>query len=116
MTQDLTRDGRSSRAGRGRRSNHSALDGGLFSETRFGEPPRHDIYYRRRALAPSPPETHQAERQVMATERQIAANRQNASRSKGPVSDSGKARSRLNSTKHGLAAESAQVEEGLSAE
>ena len=52
----------------------------------------------------------------MATERQIEANRLNASRSCGPKSESGRARSCLNATKHGMAAESALVEPGLSAE
>jgi hypothetical protein len=48
-----------------------------------------------------------AERQAMTTERQIEANRINASRSSGPKSASGKARSRANATKHGMAGESA---------
>ncbi len=51
----------------------------------------------------------------MATERQIEANRRNAARSTGPRTEAGKARSRANATKHGLAAESAGVEAGLSA-
>ena len=51
----------------------------------------------------------------MATERQIEANRRNASRSCGPTSEAGKARSRANATKHGMAGESAVVEPGLSA-
>ena len=51
----------------------------------------------------------------MATERQIEANRRNASRSTGPTSEAGKARSRANATKHGMAGESAVVEPGLSA-
>jgi hypothetical protein len=46
----------------------------------------------------------------MATERQIEANRKNAERSRGPKSDSGKARSRLNATKHGCASELPEVE------
>src|SRR5947209_19424276 len=50
----------------------------------------------------------------MATERQIQANRLNASRSCGPKE--GKVRSRFNAVKHGMAAESATVEPGLSAE
>jgi hypothetical protein len=53
---------------------------------------------------------------VMASERQIEANRQNASRSKGPTSILGKSRSRLNSTKHGLAAELPTLEAGHSPE
>ena len=52
----------------------------------------------------------------MATERQIEANRRNAARSTGPTSESGKARSRANATKHGMAGASAMVEAGLSAE
>jgi hypothetical protein len=51
----------------------------------------------------------------MATERQIEANRRNAARSTGP-SESGKARSRFNAVKHGMAGASAMVESGLSAE
>src|SRR6516162_3083906 len=51
----------------------------------------------------------------MATERQIEANRRNAARSTGP-SESGKARSRFNAVKHGMAGASAMVEPGLSAE
>ena len=52
----------------------------------------------------------------MATERQIQANRLNAARSTGPTSRAGKAKSRANATKHGLAGESAAVEAGTSAE
>ena len=51
----------------------------------------------------------------MATERQIQANRRNAGRSTGPTSEAGKARSRANATKHGMAGASAVVEAGLSA-
>ena len=51
----------------------------------------------------------------MATERQIEANRRNSGRSRGPTSEAGKARSRANATKHGMAGESAVVEAGLSA-
>ncbi|UVO27595.1 hypothetical protein [Bradyrhizobium arachidis] len=40
----------------------------------------------------------------MATEKQIAANRKNAARSTGPRTISGKARSRMNALRHGLAA------------
>ena len=43
----------------------------------------------------------------MATEKQIAANRRNALKSTGPRSINGKARSRLNATRHGLTASSA---------
>ncbi len=40
----------------------------------------------------------------MATEKQIAANRRNATNSTGPRSKSGKERSRMNALRHGLAA------------
>jgi hypothetical protein len=52
----------------------------------------------------------------MATERQIQANRRNSALSTGPTSEAGKARSRSNATKHGMAGESADVEAGLSNE
>jgi hypothetical protein len=52
----------------------------------------------------------------MATQRQIEANLKNSARSTGPTSEAGKARSRLNATKHGMAGESAAVEAGLSPE
>jgi hypothetical protein len=42
---------------------------------------------------------------VMATERQIESNKRNAMRSTGPTSAEGKARSRANALKHGMAAE-----------
>ena len=51
----------------------------------------------------------------MATQRQIEANRRNGALG-GPRTEAGKARSRVNATKHALAGESAAVEAGLSAE
>ena len=42
---------------------------------------------------------------MMASNRQIEANRENAKKSTGPKTDDGKARSRWNSRKHGLTAE-----------
>jgi hypothetical protein len=50
----------------------------------------------------------------MATERQIESNKRNSMRSTGPTSVSGKARSRSNALKHGLAAELPTLEVGLS--
>jgi hypothetical protein len=49
----------------------------------------------------------------MATERQIAANRLNGLKSKGPVTDEGKARSRRNALTHGLAGDGQVVAETL---
>src|SRR5215469_16925263 len=43
--------------------------------------------------------------QTMASEKHIAANRRNASRSTGPKTAEGKARMRLNALKHGLTAD-----------
>jgi hypothetical protein len=50
----------------------------------------------------------------MATERQIESNRHNSMLSTGPSSPEGKARSRFNALKHGLAAELPTLEVGLS--
>jgi hypothetical protein len=52
----------------------------------------------------------------MATQRQIEANLANSKRSCGPKTDSGKDRSKLNATRHGMAARSAEAEAGLSPE
>jgi hypothetical protein len=51
----------------------------------------------------------------MATDRQIEANRRNGALG-GPKTEAGKARSRLNATKHGMASQSADVEAGVSSE
>ena len=50
----------------------------------------------------------------MASERQVQANRKNASKSTGPRTQEGKAKSRANATRHGMAVESTEVEIGLS--
>jgi hypothetical protein len=52
----------------------------------------------------------------MASEKQIEANRKNASKSSGPKTDEGKAKSRANATKHGMAVESTDVEASISPE
>jgi hypothetical protein len=52
----------------------------------------------------------------MASEKQIEANRRNSTLSKGPKSTCGKMRSALNSTRHGLAARSPDVEAAFSPE
>jgi hypothetical protein len=45
------------------------------------------------------------EHTIMATEKQIAANRRNAQKSTGPKSDAGKAKAKFNALKHGMTAD-----------
>jgi hypothetical protein len=48
--------------------------------------------------------------QSMSSQKQIAANRANATRSTGPTTDGGKSRSRMNAWKHGLTAEKVVID------